>query len=81
MSGFTIFVLAVIVLYFYLAFYLAQCFTDVAGAKGFREKRYFWVCFLFPIAGYLLVIALPDRGVVNPQANNELPELNDLPEL
>ena len=39
---------------------LAASFADVAREKGHDESRYFWLCFLFGIPGYLLVIALPD---------------------
>ena len=42
--------------------YLACCFCKVAIMKGYTERMYFWVPFLFTLAGYLLVIALPDRG-------------------
>ncbi|MBQ8556340.1 MAG: hypothetical protein IJ438_10790 [Clostridia bacterium] len=41
--------------------YLAECFYDVAKIKGHSDRKYFWICFIFGIFGYLLVIALPDR--------------------
>lgn len=44
---------------FYL---LAVEFQKVADAKGWPEEKYKWIAFLIPIAGYLLVAALPDRG-------------------
>ena len=44
-----------------LDFLIAKCFFDVAEEKHFYEKRYFWICALLPLIGYLLVIALPDR--------------------
>ena len=40
---------------------IAACFAEVARAKGHEGGAYFWLCFLFGLAGYLLVIALPDR--------------------
>lgn len=40
---------------------LASYFYEIACEKGFSEKRFFWIAFLFGIVGYLLVIALPDR--------------------
>lgn len=42
---------------------IAACFADVAREKGFEESHYFWLCFIFGIAGYLLVVALPDRKI------------------
>lgn len=41
---------------------IAGYFREIARMKGHREERYFWVPFVFTIAGYLLVIALPDRN-------------------
>ena len=40
---------------------IARAFADVAEDKGHTESKYFWMCVLFGIPGYLLVIALPDR--------------------
>jgi magnesium-transporting ATPase (P-type) len=44
-----------------IAIYIAACFSDVAREKGFDGNQYFWLCLLFSIVGYLLVVALPDR--------------------
>lgn len=44
-----------------IAWYIANCFYEIACMKGFYEKCYFWVPFLLGIVGYLLVVALPDR--------------------
>ena len=41
--------------------FIANCFYDIARYKGFDEKRYFWMPFLFGVVGYILVAALPDR--------------------
>lgn len=41
---------------------ISEQFYRCAVAKGFEERKYFWYSFLFGLAGYLLVIALPDRG-------------------
>ena len=45
--------------------------------QGYSSKKYFWIPFWFGIAGYLLVIALPDRGLVRKvkPKNDELPDL------
>ena len=40
--------------------YISALFDEVAAHKGFDERKYFWICFFFGIAGYLLVVALPD---------------------
>lgn len=45
-----------------ILFYIAYQFYSVACDKGYNEMKYFWICFLLPIVGYMLVIALPDRG-------------------
>lgn len=37
-------------------------FNSIANRKGYPGNKYGWWCFLFPAAGYLMVIALPDRG-------------------
>ena len=65
-------------------------FASIAADKGYSESRYFWYCFIFGIFGYLMVIALPDRGHANvptspatpapqaaaPQANPATPTYN-----
>ena len=59
------------------AIYLSNQFYQVAQYKGYSSKKYFWSPFWFGIAGYLLVIALPDRGLVRKvkPKNDELPDL------
>ncbi len=59
---------------FFLYFYLALEFYDVAKMKGFTSKKYFWLPFL-TIPGYLLIIALPDRNQVQQQNDSQLPKL------
>lgn len=44
-----------------IAWYIANCFYEIACMKGFHDRCYFWLPFLFGIVGYLLVVALPDR--------------------
>ena len=41
---------------------LSDKFAAIADKKGFRGEDYFWWCFWLPIAGWAMVIALPDRG-------------------
>ncbi len=56
---------------------LAREFYKAAVLKGWPGKRYFWFSVLLPFAGYLLVIALPDRGAAGMTAlvSDDLPEL------
>ena len=44
---------------------LALMFKNIAKQKGHYEARYFWIPFFFGIVGYIMVAALPDRGVQN----------------
>ncbi len=41
---------------------LAKEFYKAANSKGYYAKKYLWIAFLFTMIGYLLIIALPDRG-------------------
>lgn len=54
---------------------LAKQFFEVAQQKGHSENKYFWFCFWLGVIGYLLVIALPDRGNTRQAASDELPDL------
>ena len=61
--------------YFIFEYYLAGLFYFIAVDKGYTEKVYLWLCFWIGLIGYMLVIAMPNRGS-NPQfANDELPDL------
>ena len=42
--------------------YIAGQFRIAAADKGYDSSKYFHICFWLGIIGYLLVIALPDRG-------------------
>ena len=42
--------------------YFAYQFSAAAAEKGYGEGRYFWLCLLFGLPGWLLVCALPDTG-------------------
>ena len=44
-------------------FFIARQFASVAEDKDYSGRMCFHMCFWFGIVGYLLVIALPDRGV------------------
>ena len=60
-----------------VSYFIAMEFYKAAVARGWPNKKYFWICFLLPIAGYLLVVALPDRGgpALGSFESNDLPEL------
>ncbi len=60
-----------------LYFVMASEFRDAAALKGYEGGKYFWYCLLFPIGGYLLVIALPPKSSVEERrpAGDDLPDL------
>ena len=58
-----------------LDYFIAKWFFEVAEAKGHHDKKYFWICFWLGAVGYLLVVALPDRGNTQQAATDELPDL------
>lgn len=72
---YTLLMIALIVGLVCLWIYLANRFYDVAVMKGHRERKYFWICFWLGLVGYLLVIALPDRGNAVSAMPYELPKL------
>ena len=59
----------------WVEWYIAKQFAEAAKAKGYNDSKYFWICFWLTFVGYLLVIALPDRGNVVPMISDELPDL------
>lgn len=67
--------LLVAVVALWLAWYLANQFYEVAVEKGHADKKYFWISFWLGAIGYLLVIALPDRGNTPQAISDELPDL------
>lgn len=44
-----------------ISYVLSEEFMEIASKKGYYNRKYFWYCFLFGIAGYLIVIALPTK--------------------
>lgn len=57
-----------------LDFVIADQFGKIAIEKGYSYIYTIW-CFIFTMVGYLMVIALPDRGNQNKVIPDELPEL------
>ena len=70
-------VIAAVIIGLVVSFFMAREFYKAAVARGWPQKKYFWICFLLPIFGYLLVIALPDRGgpALGSFVSDDLPEL------
>lgn len=68
-------IIAVCCLILWGLYLLAQEFYKVAKAKGYPQKKYLWLSFWLGIIGYLLVIALPDRGSSNQVSIDDLPDL------
>ena len=68
-----------IILYVFVALILAAEFSAVASEKGYTSNKYYWICLLLGIAGWILVCALPDRGnrnnSITPAISDELPDL------
>ena len=46
-----------------LGIYISRQFEGAAKDKGYEGKQYFWLTFLLPIVGMLLVAALPSKNV------------------
>ena len=60
-----------------LDFLLASEFYKIAIIKGWASKKYFVYAFFFTLVGYLMVLALPDRGgyAEGSYESGDLPEL------
>lgn len=71
------FLLLLIILTFWIwiDWYIAKQFYAAAQAKGYPDRKYLWICFWLGFVGYLLVIALPDRGNTPQAISDELPDL------
>lgn len=65
-------ILAAVLLLDYL---IAGLFYFIAVDKGYNKKVYLHLCFWLGLVGYLLIIAMPDRGSNQQIANDELPDL------
>lgn len=67
--------IAILALLLWLSVCIARWFADAAAMKGHTDKKYFWICFWLGWIGYLLVVALPDRGGNDQVVTDELPDL------
>lgn len=70
---YVLFTVAILVVHFFVSVE----FYKAAIVKGWHQKKYLAMAFLLWIVGYLLIIALPDRGGSGMQAV----ESNDLPDI
>lgn len=71
----SIFIVAIILIIDWL---VAKQFDEIAKMKGYPERKYLWWCFWLGIAGWLMVVALPDRGNMPSDmgvSSDELPDL------
>lgn len=64
-----------VILYLGVSFFFAGEFAQAASAKGYPQRKYYWISFLMGLPGWLLVIALPDRGADQLAVPDELPDL------
>ena len=71
----TLLSLIILALAIWIEWYIAKQFYEVAKAKGHYDTKYLWICFWLTVVGYLLVIALPDRGNTSQAISDELPDL------
>ena len=53
--------------------YISLLFREAAEDKGYDGAKYFWACFLFGIAGYLLVVALPNLQCAPTSSTSNFP--------
>ena len=65
-----------VVIFFVVNWFAAGEFYKLAEDKGYHSRKYFWWAFLVPVVGYILIAAMPDRGVDQRTIyNQDLPEL------
>ncbi|MBR7184452.1 MAG: hypothetical protein IKD37_02470 [Clostridia bacterium] len=55
-------IIVVALVYFSICLAAASKFADIAELKGHGRKPWFAWCFWFGLAGWLMVVALPDRS-------------------
>ena len=68
--------LIILALLIVLQYYVAKQFESVAKDKGYADSKYFHLCFWLGLVGYLLVIALPDRGSGIPKSKHPVSGVN-----
>ena len=73
----TVFLIAACIALLVLDFFVAKEFYQAAASKGWASKKYFFFAFFLTLIGYLLILALPDRGSISAGSF----ESRDLPEI
>lgn len=68
-------ILGAAILLLWLDYFIAKQFEEAAHEKGYNGTCYFHLCFWCGIVGYLLVVALPDRGREKKKFPEQLPPL------
>ena len=64
-SGVVLAIISATIFLLDIRYIICKEFYAVANQKGYNDKKYFWYGFLFGLAGYLLVIALPNKNNLN----------------
>ena len=65
-----------IIAFFVINWFAAGEFYKLAEDKGYHSRKYFWWAFLVPFVGYLLIVAMPDKGGEQRAVyNQDLPDL------
>lgn len=65
-----------LIFFFVINWFAAGEFYKIAEDKGYHSRKYFWWAFLVPVVGYLLIVAMPDRGGEQRTVyNQDLPDL------
>lgn len=59
---FLIFIIGIIGVLIGVRYLLANECYKIACAKGYWQRKYFWITFFIRDVGLLMVIALPDRS-------------------
>ena len=61
-------------IYIAIDYLIAKTFYDIACQKGHDERKYFHFCFWLGAVGYIMVAALPDRGMQNVSVSEKHPK-------
>jgi len=65
-----------LIFFFVINWFAAGEFYKIAEDKGYHSRKYFWWAFFVPVMGYLLIVAMPDRGGDQRTVyNQDLPDL------
>ena len=74
-------IIVMIIVFIVFDVLIAAAFQEISEMKGYTERKYFWYSVFFTLAGWLMIVALPDRKqktVEEADHNRESEELPDL---